>query len=187
MQPKLKNTAPRDAAQERCLGTLRSGTTLPTPLTSSNPSHQGHRHAPMDHLASAQSEQPAPKTRKTSPRPNPGPPPEFRGTATSLSTPTRIVLQLRGLSWKCRSFPLNTHSRPFTPASVASSEGDSKGEAAPEDVLHSPYEEDKMHKISPTDRPGASTLNSLSKQTAFPVASLNSSTSHRPPERHQRR
>ena len=46
-----------------------------------------------------------------------------------------------------RSFPLNPHSRPFTPESVASS-GDSKGEAAPEDVLHSPYE-DEMHKILP--------------------------------------
>ena len=43
-----------------------------------------------------------------------------------------------------RSFPLNPHSRPFTPANVVPSEGDSEGEVAPEDVLHSSCKEDEM-------------------------------------------
>ena len=62
-----------------------------------------------------------------------------------------------------RSFPMSPQSKPFTLARVVSS--DNEGEVAPEDVLHS-SKEDEMPKIFLTDKPGASTPNSLSRRTA---------------------
>ena len=69
-------------------------------------------------------------------------------------------------------FPLNPHSKPFTSASVAPSEEASESKAATKDVLHSPYKQDNMHIISLTNKPRASTPDSLSRRTASPLSPI---------------